>query len=260
MATGKKRVALLGGDSPAGAALLALAGADFDLRRFADPGDPALAGLVQGGGRLVDLRVGARAPVPGLPEPLLFALPAFGWDRLQGAVHLSFPSAGAAAAVLAAQPLVEAGLFEPDTLVVQLGEGVAGPVELSSPLGEEVALGLKALGLASPRIVGSVIGSAGGGCTLALVSGLMTDPDAADPKVLRAALEAVPIDASRRFCLGGERLDPRRVAGTAVAEVAAAVNMFAERVTVACALDANAFLAAAVRTALLASAGYDVGR
>src|SRR5205823_6363953 len=128
------------------------------------------------------------------------------------------------------------------------GSGVAGSgavaapavADLASPLADELCWELgRAYGLAA-RLTAAVLHAQVGSALLALVSGPVASPDAGDPRVVRAALLGEPDEPGRRVCQGALP-DAGRVAGSGTAEVAAAVEGFAERITAACALDAELF-------------------
>jgi hypothetical protein len=105
---------------------------------------------------------------------------------------------------------------------------------------------------------------------LAIVQGDLGREDGADPAALRSALERSlgaqrppaeggGAEASQRLCSAGEQPDSSRVAGTGVAEIAARVDGFAERITASCALDAVSFVAHEALRALARAKGAQVG-
>ena len=250
-------------------ALFGAAGAPSQLARqiadrlAADPrwtllgelAEDRLQAALDAGARILDLRPGAPSPLPGskvLPE---CALVEVARQRLFGARHLALPDAATAAALIACQPLLVQGLFVPDHVVLLVGGEAPGRVaELSGAAVEAIAVWLQALKLLpQPRLVASVMTAPIGSAVLAIVSGLVATADAGDPRVIRAALLAQPDEPGRRVCSPGRLPDLASIAGSAVAEVAAATDMLAERATTACALDGPSFLAAAAVRALEAA-------
>lgn len=196
---------------------------------------------------------------------------------------LALPSAGAMAAWLAAAPLVRAGLLDPDRLSLlvvagrelDVSEAPRDPAgaaleAASARLADELAWLFDQHGWPLERATSAVVRAPAGFGLLAIVQGDLGHEDGADPAALQAALdrslgalrspaEGGGAEAPERLCSTGEQADSSRVAGTGVAEIAARVDGFAERITASCALDAVSFVAHEALRALARARGAQPG-
>jgi hypothetical protein len=173
------------------------------------------------------------------------------------------------AAWLGAAPLVRAGLLHPDRLSLlvvagrelDISEAPRDPAgaaleAASARLADELAWLFDQHGWPLERATSAVVRAPAGFGLLAIVEGDLGHEDGADPAALRSALEA---EASQRLCSAGEQPDSSRVVGTGIAEIAATVDGFAERITASCALDAVSFVAHEALRALARARGAQVG-
>src|SRR5438105_7154794 len=102
-------VVVLGGEGPVGRAARERLRASGAYALLEEPAPEKLGELADAGVRVLDLRPGPPQPLPCREALPACALVELGRARLFGARHLALPGAGAAAALLAAQPLLAHG-------------------------------------------------------------------------------------------------------------------------------------------------------
>lgn len=277
-----ERVAVIGARSPVGSLLaqltresgnlsLAVEESSASVEAIARAADVAFLVLPRGEARELGLALVARGvrviDLGGDQRGLAQVPDALGENAgaraaLRGKRLLSLPSAAAQAAFLATSPLLEAKLLVADRLALLLCAGDA--IDASTPLAPstpgasllaepgtaaELSFLLEQRRWPALRLTSTLIRAPlARGILLLALGDLAREEGGSEAELLRALTEASPPWV--RVCRAGEHADTARVLGSGTAEVSVSADGFAERVTVACAVDAVQFSAHAALRAL----------
>ena len=216
------------------------------------PAGTAVLAMQAGESRELAWALGARGvAVVDLGPDLRMAQVACGFFEAQarGRRLVALPSPAAMAAWTAIAGVLEAGLVHLDRLAVILVEGGADSLSLRAPapsLADELQWLFGQHGLPPQRLTVSHVGTPGAGL-LALVQA-----EPAREQDEGALRRAVAGPAWLRVCRDRDEPDASRLLQTGEAEVSVSSDGFAERITLACALDPAWFTAHAALRAVCA--------